>query len=145
MRRKSSWSSRCWYMVLTLCVSKGQGSEEVLWAGDWPVPAVSPSWTLYCLDVAGSDQHSHSGAQRVMASKNNMCCRIHLTVWVWSDSRVSTAYKALEVSADTCLIYSVTAQCNPRKRARRSEHSAVTKRHKTCLHFVKVFAWHCIS
>lgn len=34
----------------------------MLWAGDWPEPAVSPGWTLYCLDVAGSDQHSHFGA-----------------------------------------------------------------------------------
>lgn len=65
MRRKSSRRSQRWCMVWTLCVSKGQGSEEVLGAGDWPEPAVSPGWTLYCLDVAGSDQHSHSGALRL--------------------------------------------------------------------------------
>lgn len=62
--RKSSRRSERWCMVWTLCVSKGQGSEEVLRADDWPGPAVSPGWTLYCLDVAGSDQHSHSGALR---------------------------------------------------------------------------------
>lgn len=95
-------------MIRTLCVSKGQGSEEVLWGGDWPEPTVSPGWTLYCLDVAGSDQHSHSGALRlaadllIMASENNMCGRIHLTIRVWFDSRVRS--KACNTcAADICL------------------------------------------
>lgn len=83
-------------MIWTLCVSKGQGSDEVLRAGDWSDSAVSSSWTPYCLDVAGSGQRSRAlRLAEILASEDNVCGRIHLTIWVWSDSYVSETSEQL--------------------------------------------------